>query len=117
MSLEMNRSAALRSGPSQWKNVNSVFTVRFSHTHQTLAVGVDLIDHGQVSMAPAPGHLVDPKRLESPAGPSRSHGIGSLNMRRAERSDQAAHGISHQEQVKPGDRIVRRAAVCGGRRK
>ena len=35
MSLQMNRSAAPRSEPSQWKNVNSVFTVRFSPTHKS----------------------------------------------------------------------------------
>jgi len=35
MSLQMNRSAAVRSGPSQWKNVNSVLTVRLSPTHES----------------------------------------------------------------------------------
>ena len=35
MSLQMNRRAALRSEPSQWKNVSSDFTLRFSPTHKS----------------------------------------------------------------------------------
>jgi hypothetical protein len=68
----MNRTATLRSGPSQWQNVTRVFIVRFSYPQKPLAVGVDLVDHSQIPMAPPrPEAIIDGKRPDPRHGDTR----------------------------------------------